>query len=115
MTVVARSGPPRVVAYTSSNSCSALMVSHTSRNRLAGANSGTVMVRNRVNGFAPSIAAASCSSAGTPCSAARYTITEKPVQPQIVIATMTYMAWVGDAKNGCDGAPIALSAALTRP
>src|SRR4029079_19240162 len=103
MTVVARSGPPRVVTYTSSNNCSALIVSQTTRNRFAGPSSGTVIVRNRVNADAPSIAAASCSSAGTPGSAARYTMTEKPVQPQIVIATITYSACDGAARNGCDG------------
>ena len=73
------------------------------------------MVRKRVNALAPSIAAASCSSAGTPCSAARYTMTEKPVQPQIVIATMTNRACDGDARKGCDDTPTALRAALTRP
>src|SRR5262245_60453852 len=115
MTVVARSGPPRVVAYTSSNNCNALMVSQTTRNRFAGPSNGTVMVRNRVNALAPSIAAASCNSAGTPCSAAMYTMTENPVQPQMVIATITYSACDGDARNGCDGTPTALRAAFTSP
>ena len=30
-------------------------------------------------------------------------MTEKPVQPQIVIATITYSACDGEARNGCDG------------
>ena len=32
-------------------------------------------------------------------------MTEKPVHPQIVIATMTYSACDGDARKGCDGMP----------
>lgn len=34
-------------------------------------------------------------------------MTENPVQPQIVIATITYGACDGDARNGGEGAPTA--------
>ena len=61
------------------------------------------------------MAAASCSSGGTPCSAARYTITENPVQPQMVIATMTYKACEGEARNGCGEIPTTPRAALIKP
>ena len=55
-------GPPRVRKYTSSNSCSALIVDHTTRNSVAGPSSGSVMLRNRPHRPAPSISAASTSS-----------------------------------------------------
>jgi len=75
------------------------MVDHTTKNSVAGDTSGNTTWRNVAQRPAPSSRAASTRLSGTPCSAARYTITSNPSQPQTVIATIEYSAWSGFWKN----------------
>ena len=65
--------------------------------------------------MAPSIIAASISSRGTPCSAARKTITSNPIQPQTVRMTIAYSAWLGSCRNPYGPRPMVPSAQLISP
>ena len=69
--VVAVPGPPSVRQKIKSNVLKLLMMSIISTKKWLGVSIGNVMRRKRWNPVAPSIMAASCSSGGTSCSAAR--------------------------------------------
>ena len=64
-------GPPRVMTKGSVKSWNAPMVWRTNRKKVVGLISGIVTWRKRCQPLAPSTSAASYSSCGTPCSAAR--------------------------------------------
>lgn len=72
------SGPPVVITQTRSKSWTEKMTDRNTLIRMVGASSGSVMWRNRCQVPAPSMRAASCSSAGMPCRPARYSIMWKP-------------------------------------
>ena len=64
-------GPPRVITNGSVKSWKAPIICSTNRKKVVGLISGSVTLRKRCQALAPSVLAASYSSCGTPCSAAR--------------------------------------------
>jgi hypothetical protein len=77
-------GPPIVMIHTMSNSCSEPMIDRKAQIRIVGLSSGSVMRRVVCQADAPSIAAASRSSAGMPCRPASRRMIPNPMYFQSV-------------------------------
>ena len=81
--VEAFAGPPPVRIHTTSKTCSEPMTVRKIQILIVGPSSGSVTRRVACQGVAPSMAAASRSSAGTPCSPASSSTMPKPMYCQV--------------------------------
>ena len=84
----------------------ALIMAMTVANKIVGLISGILMRNSVRQGPAPSICAASCTSAGTDMSAAMNNTNVKPTCCQTTIMTIVIFDQNGSTNHGIDGKPI---------
>src|SRR5690625_2853570 len=116
MVFVALAGPPFVMTSAWPNTCNELMMPITSTKQVDDDSSGSVMNRQRANGPAPSIVAASYSVFGMPCRPARNRTIEKPICCQTLIMIIAGSAQVVlDSQEGGSVTPMAYRKLLSSP